>query len=1775
MNMISSNILLLIILFFKLYLVFAKDFEYCLQVQEFMKEKFEFSKQNLELQASSEQFQGIIDIYLEILKQRGPLQSKNWGTKIYFLDQNKICSNQNLDLNFIRDILNNQKQQINYLSEVIIIQHSQSEQIHIFFIEWNLQKKLKLDLIIFNNNNLISSQVFSQIFESQFVNTLNPKNQEHIKQIRYLESKITEQFVLDIQNKIQFYRMLPSTGDPASDGESSGSGANTGGTKPPSNTCPPCPGTNCISNCAQCLTNNQNIICTTCITNFALVSSISCSTCGSGQYFQTSTQPCGSCPSNCQVCSSSSICSVCNANYQLDSTNNCQICQINNGQYYDSSSKQCVNCFQNCLQCTNQNSCQICASGYYPNNNQCSKCYSSCLSCNGPNSNNCLSCNSGYYFYTSNSTCQQTCNTAGGFFVNQDKCTPCDQTCSTCNGPSNSQCIACISGLYKYGGDNLCKTCPTPTTSVQTTISNCKNSSNQCIYNNQTQSYELTGVCLVCNSGYSLINGVCIDSCSLISPNYYLNTSTNECQCSFDHPYKHIRRDNSVFCSSQQQLGYFCLSNKICNECFQLNCQICQDQNTCTLCNSGNYLWLNQCVQQCPASKNLQISSSNTLCECIQGYILIIPDNICVVKLAITQINLSKESLYNTLTIIFNRVPYPSEITGMSIQLDPGKLILNKDYQIVQQQQVSNTIVFTISVEQNRRVNQIVVSYKNQQEVFQIQNAILTTNNYNNSQQNIQDKIDSATNASQVLVSSKGNGYVVILILKQFQVLCFFSNFIQFFGPLILFKQYLPQTVYVSTILASSFIFNSIPDAYKLNVSIQSDSSSQNSVSSEQQLLQDLGLQENLYSALPIPNISLIITVIIVVLCCFARWIMKGKQYTMEIVNFLINIASSTQQGFITPSLFSIYYCLSYTQGKYYAIIQLIIHAAFFVLIYCFSFKKDNKFSTKFSGFYNQQLGKRLLGSCVVQCQDCKAINCALGLCNQGYYFNNNKQNPQCISCDKSCLECNGPQNNQCTSCPDKFQFQNGQCIQCQLNNGEYFDQNQRICQPCLANCQTCSNNNTCDICESGFQLIGNGCLPSCQNNQFRDKNYICQNCASTCLTCVDTATTCTSCQNDLYLNTQSSSCQKCDQPGFFIQKDKCIPCDSTCLTCINTAITCTSCQNNQYLNTQSSSCQIQCNQQGFFIQQNNCIPCDHSCLSCAGTSKFCTQCQPHQFLNTISSTCLSSCPVDGFYVSGQACMPCHPSCATCSGPLQTDCNSCVLNLFQYGDDKSCRACPNSSIDPSIIAQKMQNCAQIVQNCQLNSLTNKYELTGMCGQCQSSYVLSNNSCIKSCQDVALDYAYKQALGYCQCIPSSPYQHNQSNGKLLCNSFQLSGYYCDSNKICNPCQQSNCQTCTNQQVCQVCNQGYYLWQNQCVSSCESNLGLDISQSNKECICKPNYIFYPSKQICVLQLQINSIKLTKDSQYNIITVIFNRAPFSDELQTINLKIDPSKLIQNTDYTIVSQQQNDKSLIFQVSVPTNIKITQIIINYNNKSATYKVENTILTSEQTNHQLQSNQGTINNMNSLGQSLSPQGGSAQTIINILKNFQILCLLSNFVQLLGPLILFKDYLPQPLYVGALLGASFIFTEIPDSDELSASLIDSQNNSLEISNKQSLLEGLGFSGNIYQNLPIPHLLLIVSVVLSLLCLFARWVMKGKQYTMTVQIIRKYFEEKRNKKTPRQELDCLLDEMFTQKKQNLELPVIKIKFGSSFINKTNYSDSSVINKIHNHSFKEQII
>ena len=129
-------------------------------------------------------------------------------------------------------------------------------------------------------------------------------------------------------------------------------------------------------------------------------------------------------------------------------------------------------------------------------------------------------------------------------------------TCLTCN--NNQTCTSCNSALYL-------------------TLSN----DYQCIC--QTGYYNLSGVCLPCNS----LCGSCIDAntCTVCKSglNRFLNTTTSTCDC---------------------MPGYVLnVSSNLCLGC-QYSCQVCVTNftNQCSSCNSSYYRSLDTTTKQCPCN---------------------------------------------------------------------------------------------------------------------------------------------------------------------------------------------------------------------------------------------------------------------------------------------------------------------------------------------------------------------------------------------------------------------------------------------------------------------------------------------------------------------------------------------------------------------------------------------------------------------------------------------------------------------------------------------------------------------------------------------------------------------------------------------------------------------------------------------------------------------------------------------------------------------------------------------------------------------------------------------------------------------------------------------------------------------------------------------------------------------------------------------------------------------------------------------------------------------
>lgn len=168
-------------------------------------------------------------------------------------------------------------------------------------------------------------------------------------------------------------------------------------------------------------------------------------------------------------------------------------------------------------------------------------------------------------------------------------------------------------------------------------------------------------------------------------------------------------------------------------------------------------------------------------------------------------------------------------------------------------------------------------------------------------------------------------------------------------------------------------------------------------------------------------------------------------------------------------------------------------------------------------------------------------------------------------------------------------------------------------------------------------------------------------------------------------------------------------------------------------------------------------------------------------------------------------------SCKNKCGGISQDC-SCKDDCITKGDCCSdYQECQNLF---KMNLNKKLDCSSKISNCELcdYSIFNKIS----CKQCNSKYFLRNGQCINS------------------CYPSD---------QLL-----------EKNKICiknQHCRVDNCGECVdgNPAVCKHCNNGYFLFNNQCLSVCPNKYRAD--RISWICLEAPIYAWYwifPSRGTC---------------------------------------------------------------------------------------------------------------------------------------------------------------------------------------------------------------------------------------------------------------------------------------------------------------------------------------
>ncbi|KAL4449882.1 hypothetical protein ABPG74_015001 [Tetrahymena malaccensis] len=498
--------------------------------------------------------------------------------------------------------------------------------------------------------------------------------------------------------------------------------------------------------------------------------------------------------------------------------------------------------------------------------------------------------------------------------------------------------------------------------------------------------------------------------------------------------------------------------------------------------------------------------------------------------------------------------------------------------------------------------------------------------------------------------------------------------------------------------------------------------------------------------------------------------------------------------------------------------------------------------------------------------------------CSLKYYAN--KDNNQCMECDKSCQECSGSLKTECTSCPDKLILFNNQCISnCP---DQYFkDPNAYNCIKCDKSCFNCIDDspNSCNACKGSLFLTpSNQCLEDCPDGTYKDNN-ICKKCDQSCSTCSGPdKNNCTKCPENTYLEDNqckqecingwknssnhtcdacNKQCKKCNGPdqnnclecpaGTFYNSlqntcgtecpskfyantsnNKCDNCDATCKNCSDSGSDqCLECEGQLFLKD-GKYCSSSCNDNEYAnILNNKCEICDKKCKTCKEKADQCTGCNPGTFLN--DGKCQSDCPDSTFKNDKlNTCDKCDSSCLTCSGPSTFECNSCKEGTYLDQNKNSCASqCPSKYFGDN----SSNKCLECVENCDVCSdnkkcqkcLSGFFLFYGQClDQCPEQYFNDKNtqqcsSCSKNCQ-TCFD---STSTGCLTCIPRT--FKNSDNNSCLHETECPSGKYADfDTKKCEPCF-STCAECTgkDEKQCKQCIEGRLFYKGECLKECPSN------------------------------------------------------------------------------------------------------------------------------------------------------------------------------------------------------------------------------------------------------------------------------------------------------------------------------------------------------------------
>ncbi|ELP88807.1 protein kinase, putative, partial [Entamoeba invadens IP1] len=451
-----------------------------------------------------------------------------------------------------------------------------------------------------------------------------------------------------------------------------------------------------------------------------------------------------------------------------------------------------------------------------------------------------------------------------------------------------------------------------------------------------------------------------------------------------------------------------------------------------------------------------------------------------------------------------------------------------------------------------------------------------------------------------------------------------------------------------------------------------------------------------------------------------------------------------------------------------------------------------------------------------------------------------------------------------CLTCPPEQQMQNGLCkclytllgTNCVLNhcvlyeNGicrqctdkYFYDEITKTCNSCGINCNKCVNSTYCYNCFFNNLIINNGV-----------------------------------CVNSNCLLSNSGRCVKCDK-GYYISNGNCVVCDIRNCDYCSTQTKCSmchvgyywdgfSCVNNKgFVNTNNKL--IYCTSVTDYLSDGKCNNCtsdiyncemcmDGKCIKCLDNTIYSNgECVIESSCNSITNS-LCLCNSESIY-NGNACISKRENCSydrlsgcdeciedhhlvsntctpqvepNCSFQMSSTCISCDFGMY-LEDGGNCAECPiectsciSNSKCISCTNDKYLQDHTCISSDELSKVCDKPLLTGSgCAICKSGYYRSGNGCnvcntgcatctnnIK-CTTCQSDYFMTYDEGVCK-LKNSTVGCVDINTVLGCISC-TSGYYL-YHKDCAPCSE-NCNQCTSQTTCQICESDFVLVNSKCTS-----------------------------------------------------------------------------------------------------------------------------------------------------------------------------------------------------------------------------------------------------------------------------------------------------------------------------------------------------------------------